>query len=96
MVKTIEELMTDFHALIGDNSTDEAINFMDDLADSFNTDKEDWKSKYEENDKAWRSRYKERFLRGNDEEEFNEENVQENEDEEMLSFDDLFKESEVK
>lgn len=55
---------------IGDDTSDEAIAFMEDMTDTFNdleskstkADKEDWKAKFEENDKMWREKYKSRFF----------------------------------
>lgn len=65
-VKTLEELIANAHAIIGDNTSDEALTLLDDISDTFNAKSgEDWKQKYEDNDKAWRERYKERFLSGN-------------------------------
>lgn len=54
---------------MGDTSTDEAIAFLEDMTDTYNSlsgsgDGTDWKKKYDENDAAWRKKYTERFFSG--------------------------------
>ena len=67
MVRTQEELIKQIKDLLGDNDSDEALSLLEDVSDTYKdfedktSDKEDWKTKYEENDKAWRTKYKERF-----------------------------------
>lgn len=62
-----EEFISRITAQLGDDSSDEALAFMEDMSDTFDdmssrlSDSTDWKAKYEENDKAWRDRYRERF-----------------------------------
>ena len=56
-----DELMNQLSAFIGDNNSDEAIALMENVSDSFESDGEDWKVKYEENDASWRKKYMERF-----------------------------------
>lgn len=62
-----EEFISRITARLGDDSSDEALAFMEDMSDTFDdmssrlSDSTDWKTKYEENDKAWRDRYIERF-----------------------------------
>ncbi len=53
------------------DSSPEAIQFMEDMTDTYNeltsraeNDAENWKQKYEENDKAWAEKYKARFFNG--------------------------------
>lgn len=66
-IKSITELIDSARTLIGENTSDEALGFMDDLSDTMNDfdtrskDNVDWKSKYEENDATWRKRYADRF-----------------------------------
>ena len=57
-----DELVTQLSAFIGDNNSDEAISLMENVSDSFESDGEDWKSKYDELDASWRKRYMERFI----------------------------------
>lgn len=55
---------------LGDDVSDEAMSFLEDITDTYNDletkssnkDSEDWKSKYEELDKTWREKYKARFF----------------------------------
>lgn len=70
-IKTKDELFEMIHTRIGDDSSDEAISFLEDVTDTYNDleqrangNGEDWKKKYEENDKAWKERYKHRFYGG--------------------------------
>ena len=89
------ELIKRFSELLNDDTSDEVIQLTEDLSDTLSdydkrvNDKEDWKTKFEENDAEWRKKYRERF-----------ENVtpkiikKEEEIEEVKTYDDLF--SEVK
>ena len=99
MVKTREEIMEMLKTRVGEDTSDEAISFMEDVTDTLNDyerkligDGTDWKAKYEENDKQWRERYVARF-NGSDED-YNEDNRQcltgaENKN---FKYEDLFKE----
>ena len=99
MVKTREEIMEMLKTRVGENTSDEAISFMEDVTDTLNDyerkltgDGTDWKTKYEENDKQWRERYVARF-NGSDED-YNEDKRQclteaENKN---FKYEDLFKE----
>lgn len=101
-VKTREELLDIIKAKVGDDTSDDAIAFIEDITDTLadyegkiaNSENEDWKTKYEENDKMWREKYRERFFS---------KNVDVDEDEEIeddgtkqLSYEDLFEEKEDK
>lgn len=65
MKRTLEELLNAARDLIGaENTSDNAIAFIEDLTDSLSTPEgngEDWKKKYEENEENWRRRYLDRF-----------------------------------
>lgn len=66
-VVTFQDLSNALKGFIGDNTSDEALAFMENFTDTFNSltaeknDGTDWKQKYEENDAAWRKRYSDRF-----------------------------------
>ena len=67
-VKTIEEILAEVKARVGEQTDDETITFLEDVADTFSDletkakgDGTDWKAKYEENDAEWRKKYTERF-----------------------------------
>ena len=54
-------------ARIGDDTSDDAIKFIEDVTDTYNAlDKdnsgEDWEKRYNENDKMWREKYRARFF----------------------------------
>lgn len=57
-----DELVSQLSAFIGENNSDEAISLMENVSDSFASDGEDWKAKYDELDASWRKRYMERFI----------------------------------
>lgn len=69
-VKTIDEIMASVKARIGEDTSDEALAFVEDISDTLNDiasnnkDNIDWKAKYEENDKTWREKYRQRFFDG--------------------------------
>ena len=66
-----EDFLSRIQGQIGEDTSDEAMKFIEDMTDTFDDyanrigDKEDWKAKYEENDKAWREKYKSRFFSSN-------------------------------
>ena len=70
MVKTKEEILGSIKDKFKDDTSDEALSFIEDVTDTINDlehkaqNETDWKSKYEENDKEWREKYKERFFSG--------------------------------
>ena len=61
-----EELFQRVTSLYPDATSDEAIEMLTDLADTYDSlsarPDVDWQKKYEENDRAWRERYRERFF----------------------------------
>jgi len=93
MIRTKDELLNAVQALLPDDSTDEMLALLEDIADTMDNaaDPEDWRGKYDALDKEWRERYKARFfanpVENNDEEEADPE---ENVDEEPTTFEDLF------
>ena len=88
-----EDYLASIKQIVGDNDSDEAMSFIENMTDTFddmNTrleDKTDWKQKYEENDAEWRNKYKQRFFSSNEEDDdiINEPST-------PLTFEDLFKE----
>ena len=65
-----EEYMSRLQERIGEDTSDEAMAFIEDMTDTFN-DMEtrssghndgEWKQKYEDLDKSWRKKYKDRFF----------------------------------
>lgn len=67
-VKTREEILESVRAVVGEQTDDETITFIEDITDTLSDletkakgDGTDWKAKYEENDAEWRKKYTERF-----------------------------------
>lgn len=89
-VKTIDEIMTKVRERIGEDDSDEAIEFIEDISDTLESfsNAEDWKTKYEENDKKWREKYRDRFFTSK--EEIEEDDIEEPEEKEKKKFEDLF------
>jgi hypothetical protein len=90
-VLSFDELIAKIKTKIGEDTSDESIELLEDVTDTFNAnnDGEDWKTKYEENDKEWRKKYIDRFSGSGGSEQDEEE---EEEEEEKTTFEDLFKE----
>lgn len=66
-----EEYLKRLEDFFREDSSDEAISFIEDMTDTYTdlndriqTGDEDWKRRYEENDAAWRKRYRSRFFSG--------------------------------
>ena len=102
-VLTREDFLSRIQGRIGEDTSDEAMQFIEDMTDTFDSfvkdsnDKTDWKAKYEENDKSWREKYKARFFSSNvdtpsETKMEQEEDVRD--DGEETTFDDLFAERE--
>ena len=90
-IKTIEEIMGAVRARVGEDTSDEAIAFVEDVSDTLTSlsNAEDWKKKYEDNDAEWRKRYQDRFFnpdKGNDPD------LEPDPEPKKLTFDELFKE----
>lgn len=87
-VLSFDELIAKIKTKICDDTSDESIELLEDVSDTFNAnnDGENWKTKYEENDKEWRKKYIERFS-GSDGE-----NHDDDDEEEKTTFEELFKE----
>lgn len=84
---------------IGDNNTDEAIAFMEDMTDTYNslTDKitqngDDWEKKYHDLDNTWKERYKHRFFSGGSNAYSEEKESSTEETNERIKIEDLFDE----
>lgn len=89
-VKTVDEIMVKVRERIGEDDSDEAIGFIEDISDTLESfsNAEDWKAKYEENDKKWREKYRDRFFTSK--EEVEEDDIEEPEEKEKKKFEDLF------
>ena len=95
-----EEFMSRLQERIGEDTSDDALAFIEDITDTI-TDLEtrasgetNWEQKYRDNDAAWRKRYQERFFNG-DGDPNHDPNSQDDDDtdkEKPLTFENLFKE----
>ena len=63
------EIMEQVKSVVGENTDDATLKFLEDLRDTIDDletkskgDGEDWKAKYEENDKMWRNKYQQTFF----------------------------------
>lgn len=101
-VLTREELMSRVSQRIGDDTSDDALSFLEDITDTYDallpTNEEvDWKEKYEALDNEWRTRYRDRFYGGSENYEtlITKEGVYESDEEADFSkdytYDNLFK-----
>ena len=90
-IKTIEELMGAVRARVGEDTSDEAIAFVEDVSDTLASlsSAEGWKKKYEDNDAEWRKRYQDRFFNPDKP---NEPEPEPDPEPKKLTFDELFKE----
>lgn len=67
----LEEFIEIVHDFIGDDTSERALKFVDDVTNAFNSavsssssDNEDWHKKYDELNEAWRKKYMHRFFTG--------------------------------
>lgn len=97
MRKSLDDLLMQARGILGENASDEALAFLEDMSDSYNPDLDEngkpWRERYEENDAQWRERYKERFFAGPDKDE-PEKDEDDPEPEKALTYEDLFEEKE--
>ena len=96
-VKTKDEILSAIKEHFAEDSSDEAISFIEDVSDTFtdletraNGDGTDWKAKAQEIDNSWREKYKARFFSGNKEEPDDEPEFID--EVKPMKFEDLFKE----
>ena len=95
-VKTSEEIMNYIKEKTKDDTSDETLQFVEDISDTLNDyetrtkNQTDWEQKYKDNDTKWRQKYRDRFFAGGDDEEKPEEPKKNEEDKKPKSFNDLF------
>ena len=98
-VKSREDLFASMNTIIGDRNDDQALEFIQDMSDTFDNMQsnsgEYTKEKFDALDASWRQRYRERFFSGSNEkdEEFikpNQQKEQEEKREETIQINDLF------
>lgn len=95
MVKSKEEILSLVKARIGEDTSDDALQIIEDVTDTINdyetriADSGDWKARYEQNDADWRKKYRDRFFDGGEVEKEEEEKTEEVK---TYRYEDLFKE----
>lgn len=62
-----DDFMTRINERVGDDNSDDALAFIEDMTDTFDalsssTDNEEWEKKYNDLDIMWRDKYKARFM----------------------------------
>lgn len=67
-----EDFFERVHARVGNDTSDDAISFLEDMTDTYNelsnkaeNDGQDWERKYNELNESWKKRYQHRFYSGN-------------------------------
>ena len=94
-----EEFMKQLNDIVGDNTSDEALSFLENASDTIDylskqvTEAGDWKKKFETNDANWRQKYRERFAQPSLPREESDDTIDEEDDDqtEELTFENLFK-----
>lgn len=93
-ILTREQLMESIRNRVGDDTSDEALAFIENVNDTIenmSSDKNtDWKAKYEENDAAWRQKYKDRFFNSSSEDK--DDDFEEDEKKKPMTYEALFEE----
>lgn len=99
-VRSKDELMNRINTIIGDRTDDDALEFMADFTDTYdslnNHEGMYTKEQYDSLDASWRQKYKDRFFSGpaNDDESENKNNKEKDKDKapaEEITIEDLFK-----
>lgn len=99
-----EDFLNKIKERLGDDTSDEALSFLEDMTDTVNdltekaenNDGEVWKKKCEETEKTWREKYKARFFEGSENNKDDDpqpkdtEKDEETERAESITVDDLF------
>ena len=103
-IKNATEIMETLRAFLGEDVSDEALVFIEDVNDTISNyermaaDVTDWQSKYDQLDQEWRKRYRDRFFESGNEDEkgsfIEDVNDLEEQQDEPTTFEELFSESE--
>lgn len=95
-----EEFFSRLSEIIGNDTSDRAIENLEDFTDTYNelekrsvNDGEDWEQKYKDLDESWRMKYQKRFFNGNNKTVFDveEDKTEKEKTPEEISFDDIIK-----
>lgn len=68
-----EEYFNRLHTMVGTDTSEDALSFLEDMSDTYNSisqanknDNTDWERKYHELDESWKERYRHRFFSSGD------------------------------
>ena len=96
-----DDFMARINERVGDDNSDDALSFIEDMTDTFDdlsssNNTEEWEKKYNELDRMWREKYKARFMNpGTDPQTVIDEQEEDIKDDGTeTTFDDLFNERE--
>lgn len=93
-----EQFLESIKTMLKDNTSDEALKFLEDASDTIGDyeertkDSTAWKKRYEDNDAEWRKKYRDRFFKSEDKDVPDEPDIDDEEKPKKLEFSDLFKE----
>ena len=103
MVLNKEEFLATLKNRVGEDTSDDAIKFLEDMSDTYDDlakrtgDSDEWKKKFEENDKSWRDKYTKRFFEKTDPAITPKpEQLEDGDGENAIKIEDLFKDKEEK
>lgn len=95
MIKTTAEIIETLRTKIGEDTSDESLAFLEDVADTLSDlekktkDATNWETKFKENDEAWRKKYRDRFFGSETDDDIVDDDKP---TPSIVKFDDLFKE----
>lgn len=89
-IKTREEIISSLTAILGDNTTDEALELLTDVRDTLGQESDaqrisELENQLQEQDATWRKKYRDAFLSGADD------SFEKNDDKKPRRYEDLFK-----
>ena len=101
MVVTKEEFIKKLHDFVGDDTSEKALDFIEDMTDTYSAaldstsgDNAEWQKKYDELNETWRKKYLHRFYGGNVKTESEDKEDEVEITDETITTDDLFDEKE--
>lgn len=96
-VLTKDEFFNEVNGIVGTNTSDEALKFIENMTDTYNdlekktdVDPENWEEKYHQLDESWKQKYKNRFFSTGGNSAIMDEDNQPVKDPEKITMEDLF------
>ena len=94
-VLTRDEFFDRVQRIVGTDTTDESLTFIEDMTDTYNSlderangDGTDWEQRYRDLDESWKEKYKKRFFSGGSSRVIDD--VKDEEEKKEVTYDDLF------